>query len=1122
MKRTLFLLLLALAAQLRAGSSTSANYTIGTATTDAGGNRASSSAYSNKGSAGGVGGFSAVASPASDNRGGYVGQLYRNVTVANNSADLAADANSFTIQGTNFDPIAANNTVTLSNGATGVVTDATAMSLTITLTTKPTSSGSLTVVVNTDGFSSGNAVQVATLTTSYDLATSSMTEGPAAGSDSVILTVTPESATWTATANDSWLHSSARGTGSGIAVFTFDANPGATRTGTLTIGGQTLTVTQAGSTYVAANPVVALTSGTAGPMAVDAAGNVYFADTQDNTIKKWIAATNTVSTLLSTPVTSAFQVVLDGAGNVYFPTSSGIKKWSASDQSVTTIATGFQPVGWAMDQAGNIYFATSVIKKWTASTNTVSTLVSPPPFPAPTLGSWLALDQSGNVYYTLGDGTFVTVKKWTAATQTSSDVFTDNTPVIFNGQVVAGPNSAGVAVDRSGNVYLMDSLNCFIEKWTAATGSTSILSFGLVTHDSVAVDASGNVYMVSDYNKSIEEIPHAFVDSTAHLEGPMAGSDALSPILPLAENLLSPFAPSSDQGWLTLGSIASGVVNFNFTANTGATRTAHITLLGQSITVTQAGPVIDVQQPAGTHLVDGTSTVDFGSMYMANGAAKIFTIQNTGSSNLTLGTLSIDGANASEFKITANPSTTVAASGSTTFTVTFTPTAVGSRSAALHIPSNDPATGSFDVALQGTGVLESVLPATNVSSGWATLNGTANPNGVSTVAYFRYGTSTNYTANSVVLNLGSGTTPVPVSFNLSGLAKGTTYHYQLVLSSGGKTYFSTDQTFTTPAATSPPAWHSTQVTALANPNASNMADGARTGAAHKSMNLYHYKGTDSNIWCVYWTGAQWSQVQLSNDGNVSDWLSFGTAYNLCCYQGKDGRLWSTYWSGSAWLTVQLGNLPSGVTVAGDIVIDSGWNLVYYRGSNAKMYAVQWNGSAWAHVALSATANVKGNLAVDASSHLIYYQGTDNHLWCEQWTGAVWQQVKLSTTPNVGGAVAADSGGLTVYYRSSADSSAWMVYWNGAVWAQLQLNAGANMNTTSGNFSAIAPYPQRFDTLYLDGNGQGEALYWSGSAWTHVLLGDGAWNLTGGLSYQPSAHWLFARRSDGNVVVFYYQ
>ena len=63
-----------------------------------------------------------------------------------------------------------------------------------------------------------------------------------------------EQATWTATANDSWLHLSAAnqsGAGSANVIFTFDANPGATRTGTLTIAGQTLTVTQAGSTYVA-------------------------------------------------------------------------------------------------------------------------------------------------------------------------------------------------------------------------------------------------------------------------------------------------------------------------------------------------------------------------------------------------------------------------------------------------------------------------------------------------------------------------------------------------------------------------------------------------------------------------------------------------------------------------------------------------------------------------------------------------------------------------------------------------------------------------------------------------------------------------------------------------------
>jgi trimeric autotransporter adhesin len=87
------------------------------------------------------------------------------------------------------------------------------------------------------------------LTPSNSLGTYALLEGPASGTNSDIVLAT---GAWTATANDAWLHTSASGSGNGLAVFTFDANPGATRTGTLTIAGQTLNVTQAGSNYVAA------------------------------------------------------------------------------------------------------------------------------------------------------------------------------------------------------------------------------------------------------------------------------------------------------------------------------------------------------------------------------------------------------------------------------------------------------------------------------------------------------------------------------------------------------------------------------------------------------------------------------------------------------------------------------------------------------------------------------------------------------------------------------------------------------------------------------------------------------------------------------------------------------
>jgi len=76
-----------------------------------------------------------------------------------------------------------------------------------------------------------------------------------------------------------WLHvtSSSSGTGNALLTLTFDANPGATRTGFLNVAGQRLDVIQAGSSYVAVSSLATLVSSglsLAGGVAVDVAGNV--------------------------------------------------------------------------------------------------------------------------------------------------------------------------------------------------------------------------------------------------------------------------------------------------------------------------------------------------------------------------------------------------------------------------------------------------------------------------------------------------------------------------------------------------------------------------------------------------------------------------------------------------------------------------------------------------------------------------------------------------------------------------------------------------------------------------------------------------------------------------------
>ncbi len=152
------------------------------------------------------------------------------------------------------------------------------------------------------------------------LGTTNLLEGPSAGSDSVVLAA---SNSWTATANDSWLHLSApnqSGTHSTNVIFTFDANAGATRTGTLTIAGKTLTVTQAGSTYVAINNDYH--TGVFGNEMPHRRGSGrlrqrLYRRHDNSAVKEWVATSNTVITLVSSGLNYPSGVAVDGSGNVY-------------------------------------------------------------------------------------------------------------------------------------------------------------------------------------------------------------------------------------------------------------------------------------------------------------------------------------------------------------------------------------------------------------------------------------------------------------------------------------------------------------------------------------------------------------------------------------------------------------------------------------------------------------------------------------------------------------------------------------------------------------------------------------------------------------------------------------
>ena len=70
--------------------------------------------------------------------------------------------------------------------------------------------------------------------------------------------------------------------------------------------------------------------------------------------------------------------------------------------------------------------------------------------------------------------------------------------------------------------------------------------------------------------------------------------------------------------------------------------------------------------------------------------------------------------------------------------------------------------------------------ATNTGETTATLNGTVNPHGAETKYYFEYGTTVSYGSKTAEASAGSGTGNLEESKALTGLTRGTTYHYRIV------------------------------------------------------------------------------------------------------------------------------------------------------------------------------------------------------------------------------------------------------------------------------------------------------------------------------------------------------
>ena len=384
-----------------------------------------------------------------------------------------------------------------------------------------------------------------------------------------------------------------------------------------------LSITQAGVTYVAAPATLTalVTNGLAAPTGVavdtiDSPGYVYIADACDQVIDEWMEGTNSIEPIVSGLVDPTGVAFNNDTGALFYSdaASGAVYYWyqGFGNQPQPYFTSGLnRPYGIAEDSSQNIYIAdpgNNAVEEIFISRGThLVTLVSGLNGP-----EGVAVDAFGDVY--IADTGNNAIKEWFPA----------------NGSVVTivstGLNHpASLAVDASGNIFIADTGDNAIKEWTAVNGTLiTLVGTGVNQPAGVALDSADDLYIADTGNNMIEELPRAFVDPTAVSEPYPAGSDALPMVLPGSVNLLPPFAPTSDQSWLTVTNTAGGIVNFAFTANTAtlSPRTAHLNVLGVSSSVTQTNaPVI--------------APLLTGAQQLANGAFQ-FTFTNTPGTTFTV------------------------------------------------------------------------------------------------------------------------------------------------------------------------------------------------------------------------------------------------------------------------------------------------------------------------------------------------------------------------------------------------------------------------------------------------------------------------------------------------------
>jgi trimeric autotransporter adhesin len=290
-------------------------------------------------------------------------------------------------------------------------------------------------------------------------------------------------------------------------------------------------------------PAAGAEIGTPNGVAVDAAGNVYFSDTDNHLVRK-IDTSGTISTLAGTcvagytgdggPAAAAqlnqpYGIAVDAAGNVYVADYGNNRvRRIGTDGTITTVAGNGQaalagngvpaassplltPRNVALDAAGDLYiseFTGHRVRKMTPDGN-IATAAGigiagyggdngPATAAQLNFPAGLAVDQTGALY--IADSDNARIRKVQGGTITT---VVGPTITLSSGSTTALFGPVGVAVDASGVIYIAGATaaNPSVGVYNPATTQWAVTAVGTsvsaVSSNDVTIDASRNLYLAA-------------------------------------------------------------------------------------------------------------------------------------------------------------------------------------------------------------------------------------------------------------------------------------------------------------------------------------------------------------------------------------------------------------------------------------------------------------------------------------------------------------------------------------------------------------------------------------------------------------------------------------------------